>query len=279
MIYEIQYQSLFLPVGPNEELGSQVINEFEDENTEQFYDGEFQNLYIDTIIMADLFSAENFIEFYLDPTIDEMEGDGTSIVDFGLHNAVFESVLDVHFAHNNPHFPGKIARPGHLVTSYERIISGGLVTFVPNANRIYYVPIHIPVHAYFQYLGVEINALPADITKQARIGLYKCDRGVPQELVYQNLITLNSTSIRWVPCNLWLSVGLYMLAFITEATDVTLIAGQVQKSVLGVPVASGFTKPPSFMYEDYTFAALPSTAGETVVSDGDSPLLYMRLAQ
>ena len=39
MIYEIQYQSLFLPVGPNEELGSQVINEFEDENTEQFYDG------------------------------------------------------------------------------------------------------------------------------------------------------------------------------------------------------------------------------------------------
>lgn len=202
---------------------------------------------------------------------DPIEDEGTSShADFGYHSE-FDPIHELHHTFGSPYFPGKIGKRTQLVGTYEHTTS----TIVPVTNRVYYIPFYVPYPIRIVELGVYIST--RDDASEAWLGVYNFDRGVVKEKIYGNRITLNTTTYRMVGADLYLTAGLYMLAFLTESSTVELRKNNIVGSIFGQLYPDGNVV--NHLYEDVgSFAeGLPDTGGETIQSDQDSPRILVRL--
>ena len=155
--------------------------------------------------------------------------------------ALLEQYFEIHKT-VIPYYPGQIVRPGGFIGTFE---VGS--TFTPVANKIYYSPFYIPYPMQVTELGVLITT--ADYAGKARIGLYDTHLGRPKNLIYQNVLNLNSIGYRPILGRVYLSAGLYWTAFLTKSTTVVLRKILVDRSLLGVTHSTDLT-PVTCVIED-----------------------------
>lgn len=115
--------------------------------------------------------------------------------------------------------PPILSRLG-IRNQYSCTYTASTLTITPEELKIYYVPWMIPYPVHVQEIGVFITTREDD--KQARLGIFAFERGQVGELIYSNVIALNTLGYRAVAANVHLVAGSYILAYFSEATTVVI---------------------------------------------------------
>ena len=144
------------------------------------------------------------------------------------------------------------------IGKYLSQVNAGVASFLPTINRIYFGPIQVSEDVIITELGVLVTAV--DLDGQARLGLYFNNLGKPGQLIYQNIINLNSIGYVSCPSQVHVAAGTYWTAFITNMNSGTIrgnftpptnpITLQNSSDLLTIVA----------LYQDQVFGSLPNEA-------------------
>lgn len=153
-------------------------------------------------------------------------------------------------------------------------IDNGTITLVN--LRAYYLPIIIPYPLIITELSVHV--ITAEASKIARLGIFEFERGVIEDLIYSNLISLATTGSRTVEANVSLSPGSYVLVMFSDATgtaDVRKVA--VDTPLLGYTIISGIIQYTHYYNDIATFATGLSDDPPVTLATGDAPHIFAKV--
>ena len=202
-------------------------------------------------------------------SVDLLFEGGVGFDPIGPLGQFIDNFQDIFFANQNPGVVGKYGKKGTFIGTYESTID----TIVPVANRVYYVPIHIPFSMRAVEIGVFLTV--GDVLSKVRFGIYNFQRGIVQEKIFSNETGLDTLFYASIHSSVYLSPGAYCLAFVSESSTAIMRKNNVTRSSLGTVTADGTA---NHFYEDITYSeGLPNLAGTTILSDEDSPRIIVRL--
>ena len=165
-----------------------------------------------------------------------------------------------------------------LVTrnQYSCTYTASTLTMIPEELKIYYIPWMIPYPVHIQEIGVFITT--REDNKQARLGIFAFERGHVGELIYSNVIALNTLGYRAVGANVQLGAGAYILAYFSEATTAairrsTVLAAFVMLAYDNPIGTSSYTHYQETGIWDDGFSDDPTP----VISTGGTPHIWVKL--
>ena len=142
--------------------------------------------------------------------------------------------------------------------------------------KAYYMPVIIPYPLIIQELSVYVGT--AEANKLARIGVFAYERGVIEDLIYSNLVSLASVGSRAVNANVSLSPGSFILAIVSNATGTAeLRKVEVDVPLLGYGVDTGVNQ--YTHYHDTKSAWVDGLEDDPTVTlaTGDAPHIFAKV--
>jgi hypothetical protein len=156
---------------------------------------------------------------------------------------------------------GRPKRDGASMVSYSLpgVALAGCSTHTVVANRLYYEPIFTDRQITLDRLAIGVTTAAAG---QARLGIYSADTfWQPTALILDaGEVDTGTTGYKEITINLTLTPGLYLLAFVANATPVlrtisgSLVGAGISDTVGNYPTYPFWT----IMIANYTYAPLPS---------------------
>jgi len=128
---------------------------------------------------------------------------------------------------------------------------------------------------YIIQLGIYIEVL--DASSRAEIGIYSAEQGVVKDLIYSNLLSLNTRGYRFTPAAVALAPGLYFFAYNSESSTAELRMSRPSIMLLGHSNPDHYT-PNTCYIESNTFSnGMPSSAGDISLSSARVPRILARI--
>lgn len=183
-----------------------------------------------------------------------------------------ESYGKTQYNFGRPYSPGKWGRPGDYLFPYAYSTSSVVLV----ADQIYYVPLYIPYQMHIVEFGVWITTI--DTSGEIRLGMYDSQRGQIGKLVYDNILSANSTGYRMTPANLWVTEGLYFLALISNSSTVAVKISDLDDRLLAIPHPDDNNTYKYYIESGVYADGLPEQAGTLTIKNDDTPRIMVKLA-
>lgn len=171
-------------------------------------------------------------------------------------------------------FSGKLPVNSTYITAQK--YNGGIIN--PIALRAYYVPIMIPYRCHISELGIYCSVI--DLAGIARLGVYSFEQGIVGELIYSNIVSLDSIGARIVGADISLDFGIYCLAYLDNSGIVSVKSGDAW---VDIPLLGYENIDTTDIISHYYSTEVWSNGllNNPNVSPGinDVPLVYMRVQQ
>jgi hypothetical protein len=133
---------------------------------------------------------------------------------------------------------------------------GGASNLTLTADRIYGMPVYVPVTTFNQ--GIGFFVITAAAGKSVRLGIYADNGGVPGALLVDaGAVSVAAVDAAALALTYWLRPGWYWLACLSEGTPVIRGQNNGGPSLLGVASNTG-TDCDNFVYAAQAYGALPA---------------------
>lgn len=178
--------------------------------------------------------------------------------------------FDELYVRNIPIELGQLVLENNYIGTWLTLGGSGVLA----ANQIYYVPIRVAYNTKITEIGINVITASSAL---ARIGIYFNNRGQPSDLIYQNVINLNTAGFRPILCNLNVEAGTYWLAFLQNVSAASIaIVQAIDTPILGVDNPGIFNINQAYK-QAYAYAALPSEATPEGYVNFSSGIPHMRV--
>lgn len=173
---------------------------------------------------------------------------------------------------NPPPVLTRIPKHNQYICTY----TAASTNFIPTELKIYYMPFMIPYPLFIRELGVYITTREDD--KKARLGIFAFEQGLIGELIYSNVIALNTLGYRAVEAQVHLVAGAYMLAYFSEASTAAIRISTLLATfaMLGYDHPSGTTTY-SHYFETGVWADGFSSDPTPVIATGSTPHIWVKV--
>lgn len=182
--------------------------------------------------------------------------------------ATISIVDEIHYNFGKAYFPGMVGKRSQYLVSGDA--AGVPANYI--GDRIIYIPFYVPYPIKIEEIGLIITSVSAF---DVRLGIYRCEKGFPDALIYQNVIAANSLKYRPCPAIVFLSEGMYCFAILSNGTITVVRAdtGFIRlANINSDDVAVRYT----CLTESQAYGDLP-TVGNASVSSIFPPLVVAKL--